>query len=178
MKKLLRYSLTLVFALVASVGFAATYTYSFTEQVFRKSGETVDLGGIEWTATSDAGYFGFDTTDAKRGQQFGSKNKPATTLTLSTAAFKDKITAITVETAGAGGIKATLDVTVGGKAFGKQYTLTTTKTEAEFKGEETGEIVLSYKNSAQAALYISAITVTTLGEGETPQPPVVATWQA
>lgn len=67
MKKLLRYSLTLVFALVASVGFAATYTYSFTEKVFGKSGETVDLGGIEWTATSDAGYFGFDTTDAKRG---------------------------------------------------------------------------------------------------------------
>lgn len=89
MKKLLRYSLTLVFALVASVGFAATYTYSFTEQVFRKSGETVDLGGIEWTATSDAGYFGFDQNDTKKGQQFGSKKKPATTLTLSTAAFKD-----------------------------------------------------------------------------------------
>lgn len=104
------------------------------------------------------------------------RKKPATTLTLSTAAFKDKITAITVETAGASGIKATLDVTVGGKAFGKQYTVTTTKTEAEFKGEGTGEIVLSYKNSAQAALYISAITVTTLGEGETPQPPVVVTY--
>ena len=176
MNKLLRYSLSVILAFVASVGFAATYTYSFTEKVFGKSGETVDLGGIEWTATSDAGYFGFDTTDAKKGQQFGSKKKPATTLTLSTAAFKDKITAITVETAGAGGIKATLDVTVGGKAFGKQYTLTTTKTEAEFKGEETGEIVLSYKNSAQAALYISAITVTTLGEGETPQPPVVVTY--
>lgn len=112
----------------------------------------------------------------KKGQQFGSKNKPATTLTLSTAAFKDKITAITVETAGASSINATLDVTVGGKAFGKQYTLTATKTEAEFKGEETGEIVLSYKNSAKAALYISAITVTTLGEGETPQPPVVVTY--
>ena len=176
MNKLLRYSLSVILAFVASVGFAATYTYSFTEQVFRKSGETVDLGGIEWTATSDAGYFGFDKNDTKKGQQFGSKKKPATTLTLSTAAFKDKITAITVETAGAGGIKATLDVTVGGKAFGKQYTLTTTKTEAEFKGEETGEIVLSYKNSAQAALYISAITVTTLGEGETPQPPVVVTY--
>lgn len=35
---------------------------------------------------------------------------------------------------------------------------------------------MSYKNSAQAALYISAITVTTLGEGETPQPPVVVTY--
>lgn len=176
MKKLLRYSLTLVFALVASVSFAATYTYSFTEKVFGKSGETADLGGIEWTATSDAGFFGFDTTDAKKGQQFGSKKKPATTLTLSTAAFKDKITSITVETAGASGIQATLDVTVGGKTFGKQYTVTKTKTEAEFKGEETGEIVLSYKNSAQAALYISAITVKTLGEGETPEPPVVITY--
>ena len=175
MKKLLRYSLTLVFALVASVSFAATYTYSFADQAFKESGETVDLGGIEWTATTDAGYFGFDAKYGK-GQQFGSKKKPATTLTLSTAAFKDKITAITVETAGASGIQATLDVTVGGKAFGKQYTVTTTKTEAEFKGEEAGEIVLSYKNSAQAALYISAITVTTLGEGETPQPPVEITY--
>lgn len=133
------------------------------------------MGGIEWTATTDAGYFGFDAEYGK-GQQFGSKKKPATTLTLSTAAFKDKITAITVETAGASGIKATLDVTVGGKAFGKQYTVTKTKTEAEFKGEGNGEIVLSYKNSAQAALYISAITVTTLGEGETPQPPVEITY--
>ena len=49
-------------------------------------------------------------------------------------------------------------------------------TETDQQGEETGEIVLSYKNSAQAALYISAITVTTLGEGETPQPPVVVTY--
>ena len=176
MNKFLRYSLSVIFAFVASITFAATYTYSFTEKVFGNSGETKDLGGIEWTATSDAGYFGFDTTDAKKGQQFGSKKKPATTLTLSTTAFKDKITSITVETAGASGIKATLDVTVGGKAFGKQYTVTTTKTEAEFKGEETGEIVLSYKNSAGAALYISAITVTTLGQGETPQPPVEVTY--
>ena len=176
MNKFLRYSLSVIFAFVASITFAATYTYSFTEKVFGNSGETKDLGGIEWTATSDAGYFGFDTTDAKKGQQFGSKKKPATTLTLSTTAFKDKITSIIVETAGASGIKATLDVTVGGKAFGKQYTVTTTKTEAEFKGEETGEIVLSYKNSAGAALYISAITVTTLGQGETPQPPVEVTY--
>ena len=58
MKKLLRYSLTLIFALVASVSFAATYTYSFADQAFKESGETVDLGGIEWTATTDAGYFG------------------------------------------------------------------------------------------------------------------------
>ena len=176
MNKFLRYSLSVIFAFVASITFAATYTYSFTEKVFGNSGETKDLGGIEWTATSDAGYFGFDTTDAKKGQQFGSKKKPATTLTLSTTAFKDKITSISVETAGASGIKATLDVTVGGKAFGKQYTVTTAKTEAEFKGEETGEIVLSYKNSAGAALYISAITVTTLGQGETPQPPVEITY--
>ena len=76
MKKLLRYSLTLVFALVASVSFAATYTYSFADQAFKESGETVDLGGIEWTATTDAGYFGFDAKYGK-GQQFGSKKKPA-----------------------------------------------------------------------------------------------------
>ena len=47
MNKLLRYSLSVIFAFVASVSFAATYTYSFADQAFKESGETVDLGGIE-----------------------------------------------------------------------------------------------------------------------------------
>lgn len=172
MNKFLRYSLSLVLAFVASVTFAGTYTYNFTDKTFSATGEKKDLGGINWTVTTDASYFGFDNNGTK-GVQVGSKKSPATTLKLSTSEIPGKISSIKVNTSGASGIAATLDVTVGGKAFGSQYTLTTSNaTDAEFTGEGSGEIILSYSNTA-AAIYFAKIEVTTddasIGGTETPE---------
>ena len=165
MNKILRISMIAVLALIANFSFADTYTYNFESKQFGNSGDTKDLGGITWSIETDAGYFGFDGTNNK-GQQFGSKKKPATELTLTTKDIPGKISSIKVTTAGATGIDATLDVTVGGKNFGKQYKMVVDLTTATFTGSEEGDIVLSYSNSSACAIYISSIEIVTDGKIE------------
>ena len=165
MNKILRISMIAVLALIANFSFADTYTYNFESKQFGKSGDTKDLGGITWSIKADAGYFGFDGNNNK-GQQFGSKKKPATELTLTTKDIPGKISSIKVTTAGAAGIDATLDVTVGGKNFGKQYKMVFDLTTATFTGSEEGDIVLSYSNSSACAIYISSIEIVTDGKIE------------
>ena len=52
-----------------------------------------------------------------------------------------------------------MDVTVGGAAFGEQYTLTKTATDVTFEGVATGEIVLNYAQTSSKAIYIKNITI-------------------
>lgn len=165
MNKILRISMIAVLALIANFSFADTYTYNFESKQFGNSGDTKDLGGITWSLKTDAVYFGFDGTN-KKGQQFGSKKQPATELTLTTKDIPGKISSIKVTTAGAAGIDATLDVTVGGKNFGTQYQMVVDLTTATFTGSEEGDIVLSYSNSSACAIYISSIEIVTDGKIE------------
>lgn len=173
MNKTLRYSLLSLLMLVCGMISAATYSYEFPSTIFKAAG-TQTLNDVEWTLATDAGYFGFDASEYKKGQQFGSSKKAATYVTLSTKGIAGTITSIKVNTAGASGITATLDVTVGGKAFGEQYTLTMESKDAEFTGSAEGEIVLSYKNTSAKALYIKSIEITYGNGGDTPQPVEVA----
>ena len=48
------------------MSFADTYTYTFEAKQFSAASQTKNLGGINWTLTTDAGYFGYATA----GQQF------------------------------------------------------------------------------------------------------------
>lgn len=146
--------------------FADTYTYEFTEKVFDAAGVKA-LNDVEWTVTTEAGYWGYDAT---KGQQFGSGNKPATSLALSTSGIAGTITSIKVTTSGANSIAGTLDVTVGGSAFGSQYTLTSTSTEVEFTGSASGEILLSYAQTSSKAIYIKKIEVTYEAAAPEPEP--------
>lgn len=173
MNKTLRYSLLSLLMLVCGMVSATTYSYEFESTVFKEAGAQT-LNDVEWTLATDAGYFGFDSSDYKKGQQFGSSKKAATYVTLSTKGISGKITSIKVNTAGASGIAATLDVTVGGKAFGTQYTLTMESKVAEFTGSAEGEIKLSYANTSAKALYIKSIAITYGDGGDTPQPAEVA----
>lgn len=145
--------------LVCATAMADTYSYEFTKKVFDGNG-TQNLDGVDWTVDTDGGYFGFDTSNNKKGQQFGSSKASATYLKVSTKGISGTITSIKVNTAGATDIVATLDVTVGGKAFGSQYTLVRDLTNVEFTGAASGEIVLSYANTSPKALYIKNIEVT------------------
>lgn len=164
MVKTLRFSLFCLLAMVCAVVSADTYSYSFTEKTFTAAG-TQKLGDIEWTLTTDAGYFGYDANTTDKGQQFGSKSKPATSVKLSTSGISGTISSIKVKTSGASNINATLDVTVGGAAFGSQYTLTKTSTETAFEGSAKGEIVLTYTNSSSIAIYLKSIEVVYTPEG-------------
>ncbi len=158
----------ILLAVLATTVRANTYTYEFTQKVFSKNG-TQSLGGVDWTLQTDGGYFGYDNK-TKKGQQFGSSNQPATTITLSTTGIQGTVTSVKVETSGANGIHATLNVTVGGASFGQTYNLTKTSTETSFSGSAAGEIVLSYAQTSSKAIYIKKITVEYTQSGE---PPVV-----
>lgn len=158
----------ILLAVLATTVRANTYTYEFTKKMFSGNG-TQSLGGVEWTLQTDGDYFGYDKKN-KKGQQFGSKSKPAKTMTLSTTGIQGTISSVKVETSGANGTHATLKVTVGGTQIGQAYTLTSASTEIEFKGSGTGEIVLSYGQTTSTAIYIKKIIVDYEESGE---PPVV-----
>ena len=160
MRKFLRLSLVCLMAMVGMYAYADTYSYTFEKSTFKASEETQSLNNVDWTLITDGGFFGYEGGATGRGQQIGSSSKPATTLELSTTGIIGTITSIKINTSGASKINATLDVTVGGKAFGKQYTLTSKNAEATFTGSASGEIKLNYANSGAAAIYIKSIEVT------------------
>ena len=154
---------------------ANPYTYAFTAKVFDAKQQTKELAGVNWTldmTCDDAdGYFGYDGT---KGQQFGSGNKPASALTLSTSDIPGTITKVTVNTSGANSIAATFGITVGetsftyGEAKSQTVSLTNTATDYEFTGLASGEIVISYAQTSSKAIYIKSINV----EYTTPEEPV------
>ncbi len=162
MKKILLSILCLFSALAMNA--EKTYSYTFESKQFSDNG-TVALGDVEWTLTGEGGaYWGFDTQNGK-GQQFGSSSKPYTTMTFSTNGIAGTITEIKINTSGASSIAGTLDVTVGGNAFGSQITLTKTATDYTFTGEASGEIVFSYAQTSSKAIYIKSIEVTYTAAG-------------
>ena len=118
------------------------YSYTFTAKVFDSNNQTKTLNEVDWTFVGTGGeYYGYDGT---KGQQFGSGNKPFTAFTLSTSDISGTITEIKVNTSGANSINGTLNVSVGGNAFGDSYTLTNTATEVTFSGSASGEIAFNY----------------------------------
>ena len=134
------------------------YSYTFENKMYSEEG-SLKLNGVKWDLTTDAGYFGYDST---KGQQIGSGGKPATDIKLSTIGITEKITSVSVETSGANSIQATLTVSVGDQEFGEAYTLTNTSTEQEFAGPEagaTGELLLHWVNESTKAIYVKAINV-------------------
>lgn len=134
-----------------------SYSYTFTQAAFSGNGEAV-LGGLVWTLAGNGGYWGYDET---KGQQFGSKNNPYKTMTL-TSGDVNKVTKIVVNTSGASGTTAKLTVTVGGVQLGSVASLTTTATDYTFISTEplSGPAVLSYAHTSDGkAIYIKSITI-------------------
>ena len=146
-----------------------TYTHTF------KSG---DLGTGQNVPTSPAGsktlsdckwdfnltkknanyYLGWDST---KGVQIGSSKQPATQISLSTSEIPGTITSIVVNTSGASSIKATVNVSVGGTVFSPSpVSLTATATNYTFEGSAEGEVVLSWANTSDKAVYIKSISIT------------------
>lgn len=132
------------------------YSYTFTSKVFSANG-TQKLGGINWTAAGDGGYWGNDNA---KGQQFGSSSKPYKTLTL-TSGTVSNVKEIKINTSGASSISGNLTVTVGGKQIGSTIKLTSTATEYTFTSSEllSGEVVLTYTQTSSKAIYIRDIYI-------------------
>ncbi len=135
-----------------------TYSYEFTAKQFAAA-TTKTLNEVDWTLAAETTYFGFDTNNGK-GQQIGSGGSPAKTAVLSTTGIEGKITKIVVNTSGASSIAGTFAVTVNGVAYTPEsIKLTTSATDYEFTGAETGEIKFTWTQTSSKALYIKSINI-------------------
>ena len=138
------------------------YDYTFESKQFSAAG-SVDLGGHSWTqAGTGNGYWGYE---AARGQQFGSGSNPYSTLTLTSSDFSGTINSVTVYTSGGSSVAATVQVSVGGTAYGSAASITTSNTAYTFDlGGKTGNIVISWTQTSSKALYVKEIVVNATGE--------------
>lgn len=136
------------------------YSYTFTKSVFSANG-TKALGSLNWTIAGDGGYWGWDSNNSK-GQQLGSSSKPYTSLTMSTEDYTEGVASITINTAGASGTNAKLEVYVGGVKLGQTVSLDTSSKDYTFSNDGevlTGKIEFKYTQTSKKALYIKAITI-------------------
>lgn len=147
------------------------YYSEFDDKYFDANTKTAQVGELNLTLDDNGGYYGYDAT---KGQQVGSGNKPATSMTLSTT-MSGTITSVKVSTSGGSGTNATLCVSVGGKAFEYKNTansaysaanepvtevaISTTNTEYEFVGSSEGEVVITWTQTSSKALYIKNVQV-------------------
>lgn len=153
MKKLLILFLAVILA--TSVGWAETYSYTFTSKVFSANG-TKDLGSVSWTLAGDGGYWGYDGT---KGQQFGSGSSPYKSLSLTTSGISGTIQSVTVNASMAKDGVGTMNVTVGGKSYISNQSLTENATTYTGTGSSSGNIVISMSQTSSKAFYIKSITV-------------------
>ena len=112
----------------------------------------------EWMVESDASE---STYDGTKGIHYGTSKVAVSYLQLSTSGINGTITSIVVNASGASETKAKLNVTVGGKTFGSEVSLTQTATNYTFEGSASGQIVVRLsQTNAKKALYVKSIAVT------------------
>lgn len=139
------------------------YDYTFESKQWSDAG-TIELGGYNWTMSGkDDGtpFFGYDGT---KGQQFGSGSHPFSDVSLQSSAFSGTIDSVTVYTSGASSVDATVQVSVGGTAYGSAQTITNSNAAYTFGlGGKSGTISIDYVNSSSKAIYIKEIVIHTSG---------------
>jgi len=149
---------------------ANPYVYVFEKKTFDENDLTKKLKNVTWTVTTDAGYFGYDTNDTQKGQQFGSGTAPAKSLKLTLSDIPGTITSIKVNTSGAKDIAATFGIKVGETSFqngeATEATLASEATDYTFTGSASGDVVISYTQTSSVAIYIKSIEITYKTETE------------
>ncbi len=138
-----------------------TYNYTFKSGDFSAKKLSSTLNGVTWTLKVNQwnGTEGYSFL-ANKGFKIGTGNSDyPKDATLSTSELDGTITSIVVNTSGNSKTTAKLDVMVGGKAFGKQQSVTGDAKEFSFNGSASGQIELKYSNSNKP-IYIKYITVT------------------
>ena len=164
-KKLHLKSLLLLAVMLLGAGsaWAETSTLTFTSAC--KGSGTAD-DGVVWTVTSDGEE---STYSEPLGIHYGTSSATVQYIKLSTSDISGTITKVVVNASTASGVSATVDVTVGGEAFGgNPKTLSNEGTDYTFSGSASGEIIVNVKKpqKAKKALYVKSITVT-YGSGGT-----------
>lgn len=134
-----------------------TYSYTFVKGVLSTSGGTVNLNNINWTYSTIT-YAGFDTNTTNKGFQIGSSNNPTNSFILSTSDIMGSIKSIVVNASIASSGKATLSISIGDTNYLNTQSLTTTATDYTITPNVSGEIKISFANTAKA-FYIKSITI-------------------
>lgn len=134
-----------------------TYSYTFVKGVLSTSGGTVNLNNINWTYSTIT-YAGFDTNTTNKGFQIGSSTNPTNSFILSTSDIMGSIKSIVVNASIASSGKATLSISIGDTSYLNTQSLTTTATDYTITPNVSGEIKISFANTAKA-FYIKSITI-------------------
>ena len=143
-----------------------SWDYTFPSKQWSTAGDwTLDEKLWTMSGTDDGSpFFGYDAT---KGQQFGSGTHPFSDVSLQSSAFSGTIDSVTVYTSGANSINATVQVSVGGTAYGSAKTITNTNTAYKFDlGGKSGTISIDYVNSSSKAIYIKEIVVNTVSSSQ------------
>lgn len=134
-----------------------TSTLTFTKAC---GGSGTANDGVVWTVTSDAAESSFDNS---KGIHYGTNSVQVSHITLTTSDITGTITSIIVNASTASGVTASVDVTVGGSAFGgNAQSLTASAADYTFTGSASGDIIVKVQKPSKAtkALYVKSIVVT------------------
>ena len=155
MKKFLL-SLFTIFSILTTAN-AESYTHTFKDGDLTSNGGTTTLTDVDWNSSKATEGSEIKWSNGK-GFQFGSRQNPCTSYSLSTSAFNGfKITSVTVYStiASSGDAKLTIKA---GNTTSEEFTLTGTNTGYTLNCNEQGDIVISWK-AGQRAYYVSKIEV-------------------
>lgn len=145
-------------------GTSTNKTSTFTKSIFTKN-ETQKVDDLSLTLSNNGTYYGYDSA---KGQQIGSSNKPAKSMSLTTS-VEGTITKVTVNTSGGSNVSATVSVRVGSTSFkcgtSTSKSISDIATSYEFTGSASGDIVISWSQTSSKALYFKSIEITTTTAG-------------
>ena len=129
------------------------------------SGSVTGTNSISWsysvTQETKSGKSPYVSHSDGSGWQLGSGNSPCKAFSISTSGISGTITQIQVVT-GSAGASSSINVTVGGAAFGTQGQATgsgSTVSTQTFTGSASGNIVIS-ASASTGAFYFKSVTVT------------------
>ena len=144
---------------------------------------TQTLSGVDWTASGNGGYFGYE---AARGQQFGSGSSPCSFLNLQTSDIPGTITSVKVNTSGASGTGAYVSVSVGSVDFTCNDPMAVVDdvvyldqyaTDYTFTGSASGTLNIDWNQSTSKALFVKSIEVTYIAAVGPATVPMTATFE-
>ena len=162
LNKLLFLTLLTWGGVIINPAWAGTYEYTFTSNAWTSNGSTT-LNGVSWTLNMDGGTI--SSYDATSGMHFGTNKSTCNSVSISTSGIDGTITAVTVRASRGSSLVGNLSVKVGSTTFKcnneSSVGLTTTTTDYEFTGSESGTIDIKWtKSSGNGAFWIKYISVT------------------
>lgn len=138
-----------------------TYTYTFIDNQYSASNQTIDLDGqgVDWTLVFDNSAT-INPFDATRGVHVGSNSSAPNSMSFSTTDISGTITQIIIETSGTSGTNAKVSTAVGGSAFGGvPQSISDINTSYTFNGSASGNVSINWSQTSSTELYIKKITV-------------------